>query len=69
MQLISNYFPIKSYAKWSLYQYRVNISPEEERINVLRGLISVHREFLGPYLFDGQMLFSSRKYESNVSVL
>lgn len=69
MELVTNYFPIKSYAKWSLYQYRVNISPEEKKIGILRGLISAHREFLGPYLFDGTMLFSSRKYESDVSHL
>lgn len=67
LELITNYFPLTSYTNWSLYQYQVDFSLEVEMIGVQRGLISSHREFLGPHLFDGKYLYSSRKYISNVS--
>ncbi|XP_026813338.1 piwi-like protein Siwi isoform X2 [Rhopalosiphum maidis] len=66
IELISNYFPIKTYTDWSLYQYRVDFNPPQDRINIQRGLLSVHKEFLGTYIFDGTMLFSRKKYEPNI---
>lgn len=69
IELISNYFPITTYTDWSLYQYRVDFNPEQDRINIQRGLLSVHKELLGAYIFDGSMLFSSKKYKSDVSFI
>jgi len=69
IQLIANYFPITTYPNWSLYQYRVNFSPVQEKINIKRGLLSAHKEVLGSYIFDGTMLFSRKKFEKNVSYL
>jgi len=66
---LANYFPITSYANWSLYQYRVDFNPEEDRIGVKKGLLSHHRERLGGYLFDGTMLFSSTKFNPEVSFI
>ncbi|XP_025413439.1 piwi-like protein Siwi isoform X2 [Sipha flava] len=65
VSLISNYFPIKTYTNWTLYQYRVDFSPEEDKVMVRRGLLSNHKDFLGAYLFEGTMLFSSKKYKSD----
>jgi len=67
IELISNYFPITTYTDWSLYQYRVDFNPPQDRINIQRGLLSAHKEFLGAYIFDGTVLFSRKKYEPDVS--
>lgn len=69
IQLISNYFPITTYTDWSLYQYKVGFKPEQDRINIKRGLLSAHKEVLGKYIFDGSMMFSSRKYNPDVTFL
>ncbi|XP_016658527.1 piwi-like protein Siwi isoform X1 [Acyrthosiphon pisum] len=63
IQLTSNYFPITTYTDWSLYQYRVDFNPVQDKINIQRGLLSAHKELLGAYIFDGTMLFSSKKYK------
>jgi len=67
IELISNYFPITTYTDWSLYQYRVDFNPVQDRINIQRGLLSTHKKLLGAYIFDGSMLFSSKKYKPDVS--
>ncbi|KAF0765863.1 piwi-like protein Siwi, partial [Aphis craccivora] len=69
IELISNYFPITTYTDWSLYQYRVDFKPEQDRINIKRGLLSAHKEFLGAYIFDGTMMFSRKKLESDTTEL
>ncbi|CAH1733066.1 unnamed protein product [Aphis gossypii] len=67
--LISNYFPITTPTDWSLYQYRVDFNPVQDRINIQRGLLSTHKKFLGAYIFDGTMLFSIKKFESDTTEL
>lgn len=67
IRLISNYFPIMSYTNWNLYQYRVEFSPEISSTNMQRALLRMHKERLGVYIFDGTILFSSVKYEPDVS--
>lgn len=69
IELTSNYFPITTYTDWSLYQYRVDFKPEQDRINIKRGLLSAHKEFLGAYIFDGTMMFSRKKLESDTTEL
>lgn len=69
MKLLANYFPITSYTNWCLYQYRVDFSPEEDRISTKRGLLAQHRDLLGGYLFDGTMLFSGTRYDPPVSFM
>lgn len=66
IQLCANYFPITSYTNWNLYQYSVEFNPEQEKRVVQRGLVHNHASKLGPYIFDGSMLFSSKEYD-NVS--
>lgn len=67
VQLVTNYFPIKTCPNWTVYQYRVDFNPADDRINVLRGLLHSHASLFGAYLFDGTMIFSSTKYKSDVS--
>lgn len=66
--LKSNYFPITSYTKWVLYQYRVDFNPEEDLMSSKRQLLYLHKTRLGGYLFDGTMLFSATKYNPEVSL-
>ncbi|CAI6362543.1 unnamed protein product [Macrosiphum euphorbiae] len=63
IQLTSNYFPITTYTDWTLYQYRVDFNPEQDKVNIQRGLLGPHKALLGPHIFDGTMLFSSKKYK------
>jgi len=46
----------------------VDFNPEQDKRIIQRGLLHVHVKKLGPYLFDGSMLFSSTKY-NDVSIL
>lgn len=64
----TNYFPITTYTNWNLYQYRVDFNPPQDSINIRKGLLSVHKDILGPYIFDGTMVFSSQKYQNDVSI-
>lgn len=68
LNLVTNYFPIKSYNNWTLYQYIIMFSHEENNIRVKRCLLFQHRDKLGAYVFDGSMLFSSTKYDSLVNL-
>ncbi|KAF0750221.1 52 kDa repressor of the inhibitor of the protein kinase-like isoform X3, partial [Aphis craccivora] len=63
IKLIANFFPTTTYRDFSLYQHKVDFNPEEESINIKRGLLSAHKEFLGAYIFDGTMLFSRKKFQ------
>lgn len=68
-ELISNYFKTTTYPDWSLYQYSVDFNPVQERTNIQRGLLSAHKKFLGTYIFDETMLFSIKKFGSDVNFL
>jgi len=46
----------------------VNFNPVQDKHIVQRGLVHAHVKKLGPYIFDGTMLFSSTKYD-DVSIL
>ncbi|XP_026764636.1 piwi-like protein Siwi [Galleria mellonella] len=61
LDLIANYFTVKTTPQWSLYQYHVDISPEEDNTTVRKGLLRVHQKTLGGYLFDGTVLYTVRK--------
>ncbi|XP_029341324.1 piwi-like protein Siwi [Acyrthosiphon pisum] len=64
IQLITNHFQISTTnPDWSLYQYQVDFNPVQDRINNQTGLLSAHEDLLGAYIFDGTLLFSSKKYK------
>ncbi|KAJ4439863.1 hypothetical protein ANN_07991 [Periplaneta americana] len=67
--LNANYFRLETVSKWQLYQYRVDFEPEEDRKMVQSYLLREHKETLRGYLFDGTMLFSPYKYDSNPLIL
>ena len=69
--LLTNYFSMKLKSEWRLYQYRVDISPEEDRTFMIKVMVRQHTEVLKDYIFDGTMLFSPTLYAgtSNGQVL
>ncbi|XP_045534719.1 piwi-like protein Siwi [Papilio machaon] len=61
LDLMVNYFAVETTPQWSLYQYHVDISPEEDNTAVRRGLLRVHSKTLGGYLFDGTALYTIKR--------
>lgn len=52
---------------WALFQYHVDFSPEEDRTVVRKGLLKLHQKSLGAYIFDGTLMYTSRRL-SDVSI-
>jgi len=44
-----------------VYQYRVDFEPEESRTFIRKGMLKLHKDKVGPYIFDGTILFSSTR--------
>ncbi|KAK9504492.1 hypothetical protein O3M35_010814 [Rhynocoris fuscipes] len=63
VKLKSNYFKLQTITEWALYQYRVDFNPDDERTAVRKGLLRVHSETIGPYIFDGTVLFALNKLD------
>ncbi|KAL4715482.1 hypothetical protein ACJJTC_009108 [Scirpophaga incertulas] len=58
LDLLANYFTVQTTPQWSLYQYHVDVSPEEDSTGVRKALMRVHSKILGGYIFDGQVLYT-----------
>ncbi|CAH0714406.1 unnamed protein product, partial [Brenthis ino] len=58
LDLCANYFNVETTPNWSLYQYHVDIQPEEDSTGVRKALLRVHQKTLGGYLFDGTVLYT-----------
>ncbi|XP_057321204.1 piwi-like protein Siwi isoform X2 [Microplitis mediator] len=61
-KLQANFFKILSAPDWCLLLYRVDFAPEEDRTMVRKGLVRLHREQLGVYVFDGTLLYTVSRY-------
>nr|XP_032515069.1 piwi-like protein Siwi isoform X3 [Danaus plexippus plexippus] len=61
LDLCANYFTIQTTPQWSLYQYHVDVDPEEDNTAVRKGLLRIHAKTLGGYLFDGTNLYTVKK--------
>lgn len=64
----SNHFRVPTVPKWCLYKYRVDFEPEETRTFVKKGLLRLHREKVGPYIFDGTILYTTGRLQ-DVSII
>ncbi|XP_014250883.1 piwi-like protein Siwi [Cimex lectularius] len=63
VDLTANFFALLTHTDWSLYQYRVDFAPEEDRTQMRKALLRVHKEILGGYIFDGTVLFVSHRLQ------
>ena len=61
VRLQTNYFKLLSQTDWCLYQYRVDIAPEEEFTRIKKSYVYEHRAKIGAYLFDGTVLYTSSR--------
>ncbi|KAL7738918.1 hypothetical protein ACLKA6_016921 [Drosophila palustris] len=70
IRLITNFFRVKTTPKWRIAHYHVDFSPDIEMVRVRCGILSNHAAILGTgYLFDGKQLFTTVKFEQDVTVL
>ncbi|KAK2583778.1 hypothetical protein KPH14_009684 [Odynerus spinipes] len=69
VRLQANYFKLPSTTNWTLYQYRVDFAPEEDRTLVRKGLLRLHKEKLGAYIFDGTVLYTSHRLPDQLQLL
>lgn len=70
IQLVSNYYRVKTKPQWRIEHYHVDFMPEVEVLRVRCGILSEHAAVLGKgYLFDGKQLFTTKKFEQDVTVL
>ncbi|XP_055594938.1 protein aubergine [Uranotaenia lowii] len=65
LQLHSNYFKLLKHIEWTLFQYRVDISPQVASARLLQGLVNEHKKLFGGFLFDGTQLFMVNKLRSD----
>ncbi|XP_026465742.1 piwi-like protein Siwi [Ctenocephalides felis] len=61
VRLKANYFRLLHQTNWCLYQYRVDMSPEEDRTFVRKALLANHKNTIGGYIFDGTVLYCSHR--------
>lgn len=59
----TNYFKLVTTTDWDLYQYKVEFFPNDERTAIRKGLVKSHKDTLGPYVFDGNLLYSIKRIE------
>ncbi|XP_044315488.1 protein piwi isoform X1 [Drosophila rhopaloa] len=70
IRLQTNFFRIKTKPEWRIVHYHVEFEPSIENPRVRMGILSNHASFLGSgYLFDGLQLFTTRKFEQELTVL
>ncbi|XP_028164126.1 piwi-like protein Siwi [Ostrinia furnacalis] len=61
IDLMANYFTVKTTPQWRLYQYHVDFDPEEDSTGVRKALVRVHANTFGGYLFDGTVLYTVKR--------
>ncbi|XP_029174895.1 piwi-like protein Siwi isoform X2 [Nylanderia fulva] len=59
--LQANYFKLLKSTDWAINQYHVDFAPEEDRTIVRKGLLKLHAKSIGAYIFDGTVLYTSRR--------
>lgn len=65
--LQTNYFKLTKTPTWCLYQYRIDFSPPIELKGLRNRLLYEQKAILGGYLFDGTVLFSTRKLPDEIT--
>uniref|UniRef100_A0A182T1B7 Uncharacterized protein n=1 Tax=Anopheles maculatus TaxID=74869 RepID=A0A182T1B7_9DIPT len=60
----TNYFRLTRKDKFSIFQYRVDFEPVVEDTRIMQALIRTQGPVIGPYIFEGTMLFLYNKLRS-----
>ena len=61
IEVQSNYFHLTKRPDIKLLQYRVDFTPEIEHPGVQKALVRVHEPIIGKYIFDGTLLYNTKK--------
>lgn len=61
IMLKANYFKLLKATDWALNLYHVDFAPEEDRTAVRKGLLRLHANTIGAYIFDGTVLYTTRR--------
>lgn len=69
VNLESNHFKLMTVPNWCLYQYRVDFVPEEDRTFVRKGMLRLHKEKVGPHIFDGTLLYTNTRLPDKMEFL
>uniref|UniRef100_H2YJ65 Piwi-like protein 1 n=1 Tax=Ciona savignyi TaxID=51511 RepID=H2YJ65_CIOSA len=70
ISLQCNFFPLSCTRQWCLYQYRVDYAPEVDHRGARKGMLKDHEELIGKvFMFDGTMLFTTKKLEQKETVV
>lgn len=67
--LLTNHFKVPTVPDWCLYKYRVDFEPEETRTFIRKGLLRLHKEKVGAYIFDGTILYTSCRLPDKVELV
>ncbi|XP_017059225.2 protein piwi [Drosophila ficusphila] len=68
--LQTNFFRLNTKPDWRIVHYHVEFEPTIENPRVRMGILSNHADVLGSgYLFDGMQLFTTRKFEQELTML
>ncbi|KAL6425964.1 hypothetical protein ACFW04_008931 [Cataglyphis niger] len=67
--LQTNYFKLLKATDWAIHQYRVDFAPEEDRTAVRKGLLKLHHKRIGPYIFDGTVMYTSHRLPEEKLIL
>jgi len=69
-KLSSNYFAISPTLHRKdvrLFEYKVEFNPVEDTLDDQLKRLNIHKEFLGPIIFNGTSMYSYKKYSPKVS--
>jgi len=70
VMLETNFFRLNTKPEWRIVHYHVEFEPSIENPRVRMGVLSNHANILGSgYLFDGLQLFTTRKFDQQITVL
>ncbi|XP_077281671.1 piwi-like protein Siwi [Temnothorax americanus] len=67
--LLTNHFRLPTVPNWCLYKYRVDFEPDEERTHIRKGMLRLHKEKVGPYIFDGTLLYTSTRLPDKMELM
>jgi aubergine-like protein len=70
VDIVANYFALKTRPEWRIYQYNVDFNPDIQSIRMKRSMLSKFQERIGPTnAFDGRILYLTKKLDDDPTEL
>lgn len=61
IDLIANFFPLKTIKDWDIFQYRVDFAPNIEDTRIRKGIVRQEKARMPGNCFDGTMMFTVKR--------